>query len=50
MRPVDMDYHKNKGDMIIHECVKCKKRIPNKIAPDDAFLDFVRKLNSTKTL
>lgn len=36
MKPVWKDYHKNKGWMVIHECQKCGKRIPNKLAEDDS--------------
>lgn len=45
MLPVATTYHKNKGDMIVHECQKCGKKIPNKIAPDDDFISLVRRLN-----
>ena len=42
MEPIDIDYKKNKGNMIKHKCLKCGKEILNKIAPDDNFLDFVK--------
>lgn len=45
MVPVDIDYKKNKGNMIKHRCQKCWKEILNKIAPDDNFLEFVQKRN-----
>ena len=45
MEPIGIDYKKNKGDMIRHRCTKCGKEILNQVAPDDAFLEFVRKLN-----
>ena len=45
MRPIGTDYRKNKGDMIVHECEKCGKKILNKVAPDDDFISLVRKLN-----
>ena len=35
MKPVWLDYRKNKGLMIEHECQKCSKKILNRIAPDD---------------
>lgn len=35
MKPVWKDYHKNKGWMVIHQCQKCSKKIPNKLAEDD---------------
>lgn len=41
MKAVDLDVRKNRGYVIIHECVKCKKRIANKTAPDDELLPFV---------
>ena len=45
MSPIGIDYRKNKGYMVKHQCIKCKKNILNKVAPDDHFLDFIRKLN-----
>ncbi|MCD5380347.1 RNHCP domain-containing protein [Candidatus Gracilibacteria bacterium] len=45
MEPIGIDYKKNKGDMIKHKCTKCDKVILNQIAPDDSFLDFVKKIN-----
>ena len=50
MRPIDIDYKKNKGYMIKHICVKCEKTILNKIAPDDNFLDFIQKRNLNSSL
>jgi len=50
MQPIDIDYRKNKGYMIQHQCVKCKKVMLNKVAPDDKFLEFVRKLNQEKDM
>ena len=47
MAPVDMDYKKNKWNMIKHKCIKCWKGILNKVAPDDDFLEFVKKRNKT---
>lgn len=35
MKPVWKDYNKNKGWIVIHECQKCAKKIPNKLAEDD---------------
>jgi hypothetical protein len=43
MKPVDIDHKKNKGYMIKHRCLKCGKEILNKLAPDDEFLEFVKK-------
>ncbi len=45
MEPVGIDYKKNKGNMLVHRCLKCKKEILNQVAPDDDFLNFVKKLN-----
>lgn len=45
MQPVWIDYKKNKWNMIRHKCTKCGKEILNKVAPDDNFLDFVKKVN-----
>ena len=45
MKPIDIDYKKNKWNMILHECTKCGKQILNKIAPDDNFLEFVNVRN-----
>ncbi|MCP4524023.1 MAG: RNHCP domain-containing protein [Candidatus Gracilibacteria bacterium] len=45
MTPIGMDFKKNKGNMIKHRCTKCKKEILNKVAPDDNFLDLVKKLS-----
>lgn len=44
MRPIATDYRKNKGNMIVHQCEKCWKIIPNKVAPDDDFISLVRKI------
>jgi hypothetical protein len=33
--------------MIKHKCIKCGKEILNKIAPDDNFLDLIKKINKT---
>lgn len=48
MQPIDIDYRKNKGYMIQHQCTKCQKTILNKVAPDDNFLEFVKKLNKKR--
>jgi len=47
MQAIDIDYKKNKGNMIIHKCLKCNKQILNKIAPDDKFLEFIQKRNKS---
>jgi len=48
MRPIGIDYRKNKGWMIEHECEVCAKKMLNKVAPDDAFADFVARLRLKK--
>lgn len=48
MRPVGMDYKKNKGNMVHHKCVKCQKEILNRLAPDDNFFDLVQILNKQR--
>ncbi len=35
MRPTGLDHDGKKGWMIVHECERCGKQIPNKAAPDD---------------
>lgn len=35
MEPVSLDQSGKKGWMVIHECEKCGKKIPNKLAGDD---------------
>ena len=35
MKPIGLDYRRNKGWMIIHKCIKCSKEIPNIAADDD---------------
>lgn len=45
MEPIGIDYKKNKWDMIKHKCTKCGKTILNQVAPDDDFLEFVKKIN-----
>jgi len=47
MKPIGIDYKKNKWYMIKHRCTKCSKEILNKIAPDDNFLEFIQKINKT---
>ena len=36
MKALCKDYHKNKGWMVVHECMKCWKKISNKLAEDDS--------------
>lgn len=40
MKPIKKDYHKNKGWMVMHQCIKCWKQIPNKLAEDDSIEIF----------
>ena len=35
MEPIGMDHDGKKGWLIVHQCTKCGKKIPNKAAPDD---------------
>lgn len=50
MKPIDIDYKKNKWYMIKHSCISCNKVILNKIAPDDNFLEFTKKRNLNSSL
>ncbi len=47
MKPIWIDYKKNKWWMIKHKCKKCGKEILNKIAPDDNYTDFIKKNNKS---
>jgi len=40
MAPVSLDFRSKKGWILIHECEKCGKRVPNKAAPDDDLTCF----------
>ncbi len=40
MCPVSLDQDGKKGWMVVHECMQCGKRIPNKAAPDDQLAEF----------
>jgi hypothetical protein len=42
MKPVGINKNGKKGWMIIHQCAKCKKTIPNKAAPDDNFEEIIK--------
>ena len=35
MQPIGLDHDGKKGFMIIHECVKCRKKMKNQAAEDD---------------
>ena len=45
MEPIGIDNKKNKWWMILHKCKKCKKEIPNSVASDDHFTDFIGTLH-----
>lgn len=45
MKPIWIDFKKNKWNMIKHKCEKCSKEILNKVAPDDNFIELVQKIN-----
>jgi hypothetical protein len=45
MQPTWIDHKKNKGYMIIHTCLKCNKKMFNKVSDDDAFIEFVKRYN-----
>lgn len=42
MKPVSVDQHKKKGQMIVHECLKCGKRMKNMLAKDDDLDAFIQ--------
>lgn len=46
MQPVSLDYDGKKGWLIVHECSKCRKTIPNKAAPDDDVTEWVAANNN----
>lgn len=56
MKPVDYEYNRKKGYILIHECVLCGKRQKNKMSFDDPFqpddydnfLRFVEKINRSR--
>ncbi|MDF2379023.1 MAG: RNHCP domain-containing protein [Candidatus Gracilibacteria bacterium] len=35
MKPVSLDMHSKKGQMIVHECMRCRKMMKNRVAEDD---------------
>ncbi|MGE3278224.1 MAG: RNHCP domain-containing protein [Candidatus Altimarinota bacterium] len=35
MSPAELDSNGKKGLMIVHQCVRCRKRMKNKVAEDD---------------
>ena len=42
MKPVGLDKSSKKGWILLHECVRCHKRLRNKSAPDDDIVSFVQ--------
>ena len=45
MKPIWIEFKKNKWNMIKHKCKKCNQQILNKISYDDKFLEFIKKIN-----
>jgi len=45
MKPIWIDYKKNKWYCIKYKCEKCFKVNINKVADDDDFLGFVKEIN-----
>ena len=35
MKPIALDHHKKKGQMIVHQCLTCGKEMRNMVAQDD---------------
>ena len=35
MKPIALEQHSQKGQMIVHECIRCGKRMRNTVAADD---------------
>lgn len=44
MKPIGFEERKGKGMVVVHQCRECKKRMVNKLAPDDEYLPVVRAL------
>ncbi|MDP2691300.1 MAG: RNHCP domain-containing protein [bacterium] len=42
MKPVSLDQHGKKGQMIVHRCLTCGKNIRNMVAPDDDLDAIIR--------
>jgi len=45
MQPMVFEERKGKGMVIVHQCRTCKKRMANKLAPDDIYLPILKKLS-----
>ncbi len=41
MQPISVYQTQKKGWMILHQCLKCQKEIPNKAAEDDNFEEII---------
>ena len=46
MEPIALDQNGKKGWMVIHQCLKCGKKIPNKLAEDDRWEELNENLQS----
>lgn len=44
MNPTGFEERKGKGMVVVHECQKCRKKIVNKLAPDDEYLPVMQRL------
>lgn len=42
MEPIKLDQNSKKGFIIIHKCLKCGKKIANKVATDDSSEALIR--------
>ena len=48
MEVIGIDHKKNKGWMIQHRCIRCKKEILNMLAEDDQFTNWIKEKNTFK--
>ena len=46
LKPIWIEHKKNKWYCIKYECKKCLKISINKVADDDNFLEFIKKINT----
>jgi hypothetical protein len=49
LRPIDVDYHKKKGWVLVFECVKCGSESRNMVVSDDN-MDLVADISSRARL
>jgi len=49
MIPIELDQSGSKGYIIIHKCIKCGKKIRNKVAEDDS-IDTIIALSTHRNL